>query len=157
MAVSLVVSIASGFIVSKFGNQRPTIAGIIISVVGFLSMFLFHSTEVLITINLAIIATGLSLTQVGSINIILVNTPKQSNGVSLGMTTLLYLIGTSIGPVLAGLFMQANQIHLPLIGSFPSPQSYNLIYLTAALMSVLSVILVGTIAGRRTKPEIIKK
>jgi len=120
-------------------------------------MFLFHSTEVLITINLAIIATGLSLTQVGSINIILVNTPKQSNGVSLGMTTLLYLIGTSIGPVLAGLFMQANQIHLPLIGSFPSPQSYNLIYLTAALMSVLSVILVGTIAGRRTKPEIIKK
>ena len=46
------------------------------------------------------------LTQIGTINIILVNTPKQSNGVSLGCTTLLYLIGTSVGPVLAGIFMQ---------------------------------------------------
>ena len=157
MVVSLVVSIASGFIVSKFGNQRPTVFGIIISIAGFLSMFVFHSTEILITINLAIIATGLSLTQIGSINIILVNTPKQSNGVSLGMTTLLYLIGTSVGPVLAGVFMQANQTLLPLIGSFPAPQSYNLIFLTAAIMSVLSIILVGAMTGRKAKPEIVMR
>jgi len=157
MVVSLVVSIASGFIVSKFGNQRPTISGIIISIAGFLLMFVFHSTEVLITINLAIIATGLSLTQIGSINIILVNTPKQSNGVSLGMTTLLYLIGTSVGPVLAGIIMQANQIFLPRIGSFPAPQSYNLIFLAAVLMSIVSVVLAGTITGRRAKPEIVMK
>jgi MFS family permease len=154
MVVSLVVSIASGFIVSKFGNRRPTISGIIISIVGFLSIFVFHSTETLITIDLAIIATGLSLTQIGSINIILVNTPKQSNGVSLGMTTLLYLIGTSVGPVIAGVFMQANQITLPLVGSFPAPQSYNLIFLTAVIMSVLSIVLAGTIAGRKTRSEI---
>ncbi len=120
-------------------------------------MFVFHSTEILITINLAIIATGLSLTQIGSINIILVNTPKQSNGVSLGMTTVLYLIGTSVGPVLAGLFMQANQTPLPLIGSFPAPQSYNLIFLTAAIMSVLSIILVGAMSGRKAKPEIVMR
>jgi MFS family permease len=157
MIVSLVVSIASGFIVSKFGNQRPTIFGIIISIVGFLLMFMFHSTEILITINLAIIATGLSLTQIGSINIILVNTPKQSNGVSLGMTTLLYLIGTSVGPVLAGVFMQANQTLLPLIGSFPAPQSYNLIFLTATVMSVLSIILAGVMTGRKAKPEIVMR
>ena len=157
MVVSLVVSIASGFIVSKFGNRRPTVLGIIISIAGFLSMFLFHSTEILITINLAVIATGLSLTQTGSINIILVNTPKQSNGVSLGMTTLLYLIGTSVGPVLAGAFMQANQTLLPLIGSFPAPQSYNLIFLTATTMSVLSIILVGVMTGRKAKPEIVMR
>ena len=157
MVVSLVVSIASGFIISKFGNQRPTLFGIIISIAGFLLMFLFHSTEILITINLAIIATGLSLTQVGSINIVLVNTPKQSNGISLAMTTLLYFIGTSVGPVLAGVFMQANQTLLPRIGSFPAPQSYNLIFLTAVIMSVLSVILVGVMTGRKAKPEIVMR
>ena len=70
------------------------------------------------------------------------------------MTTLLYLIGTSVGPVLAGIFMQANQTVLPLIGSFPSPQSYNLIFLTATLMSILSIVLVGTIT-RRAKPKIV--
>jgi MFS family permease len=157
MVVSLVVSIASGFIISKFGNQRPTLFGIIISIAGFLLMFLFHSTEILITINLAIIATGLSLTQVGSINIVLVNTPKQSNGISLAMTTLLYFIGTSVGPVLAGVFMQANQTLLPRIGSFPAPQSYDLIFLTAVIMSVLSVILVGVMTGRKAKPEIVMR
>jgi MFS family permease len=157
MVVSLIVSIASGFIVSKFGNRRPTVFGIIISIAGFLLMFLFHSTEILITINLAIIATGLSLTQIGSINIVLVNTPKQSSGVSLAMNTLLYFIGTAVGPVLAGIFMQANQTLLPHVGSFPAPQSYNLIFLTAVIMSVLSVILVGVMTGRKAKPEIVMK
>jgi MFS family permease len=157
MVVSLVVSIASGFIISKFGNQRPTVFGIIISIAGFLLMFLFHSTEILISINLTIIATGLSLTQVGSINIVLVNTPKQSSGISLAMNTLLYFIGTSVGPVLAGVFMQANQTLLPRIGSFPAPQSYNLIFLTAVIMSVLSVILVGVMTGRKAKPEIVMR
>jgi MFS family permease len=157
MAVSLIVSIASGFIVSKFGNQLPTVLGIILSVAGFFLLFVSYSTEFLIRIFLAVIAAGLSLTQIGSINIILVNTPKQSNGVSLGMTTLLYLIGTSVGPVIAGIFMQANQTVLPLIGSFPGPQAYNLIFLTATLMSVLSIVLVGTTARRKAKPEVVMK
>lgn len=109
MVISLIVSIASGFIVSKFGNQSPTISGIIISVAGFFLLLVLHSTEFVITTSLSVIASGLSLTQIGSINIVLVNTPKQSNGASLGMTTLLYLIGTSVGPVVAGIFMQANQ------------------------------------------------
>ena len=69
----------------------------------------------------------------------------------------LYLIGTSVGPVLVGIFMQANQTLLPLIGSFPAPQSYNLIFLTAALMSVLSIVLVITITGRKAKPKIVMK
>ena len=159
MVISLIVSIASGFIVSKFGNQSPTISGIIISIAGFFLLFALHSTEFLITTSLAVIATGLSLTQIGSINIILVNTPKQSNGVSLGMTTLLYLIGTSVGPVIAGIFMQANQAFVKGISgsSFPAPQSYNLIFLTATLLSVVSIVLAGSIKKRPSAPRIVIK
>jgi MFS family permease len=162
MVISLLVSIASGFIVSKFGNQNPTLAGIIISTVGFFLLFVLHSTEFLITISLAIIATGLSLTQIGSINMILVSTPKQSNGISLGMTTLLYLIGTSVGPVIAGIFMQANQAFLKGISStgvslFPTAQSYNLIFLTATLLSIVSIVLVSNIRKRTAKQRIIMK
>jgi hypothetical protein len=72
---------------------------------------------------------------------IIISTPKQSSGVSLGMTTLLYLIGTSVGPVIAGIFMQANQAIVKGISSsssgvslFPTAQSYNLIFLTAILL-----------------------
>jgi hypothetical protein len=68
-----------------------------------------------------------------------------------------WLIGTSVCPVLAGVFMQPNQTVIPLIGSFPGPQSYNLIFLTAALMSILSIVLVGTMIGRRAKPKIVMK
>ena len=57
MAVSLIVSIASGFIVSKFGNQMPTVLGIIVSIVGFFLVFVLHSTEFLITISLAAIGS----------------------------------------------------------------------------------------------------
>jgi fucose permease len=132
-----------------------TIAGTIISTAGFLFLFILHSTEFLITISLAIIATGLSLTQIGSINMILVSTPKQSNGVSLGMTTLLYLIGTSVGPVIAGIFMQANQAFVKAISSsggvvslFPTAQSYSLIFLTAILLSIVSIALASNIKKR---------
>jgi hypothetical protein len=156
MVISLIVSIASGFIVSKFGNQSPTISGIIISVAGFFLLLVLHSTEFVITTSLAVIATGLSLTQIGSINIILVNTPKQSNGVSLGMTTLLYLIGTSVGPVIAGIFMQANQAFVKGISgsSFPAPQSYNIIFVTATLLSVVSIVLAGSIKKKPSAPRI---
>jgi fucose permease len=118
---------------------------------GLSFLFLFPtletSTEFLITVCLAVVATGLSLTQIGSINIILVSIPKQSNGISLGMTTLLYLIGTSVGPVIAGIFIQANQAFINGISgsSFPAPQSYNLIFLTVTLLSVVSIMLAGGI------------
>ncbi|MFZ0893422.1 MAG: hypothetical protein WAZ77_02860 [Candidatus Nitrosopolaris sp.] len=82
MAISLIVSVASGFIVSKFGNQTPTITGIIISVAGFFLLFVLHSTEFLITISLAVIATGLSLTQIGSINIMVITNCKGKSVVS---------------------------------------------------------------------------
>lgn len=74
------------------------------------------------------------------------------NGVSL-----LYLIGTSVGPVIAAIFMQTIQTVLPLIGSFPAPQPYSLIFLTATLMSVLSIVLVGTITRRKAKPKVVMK
>ena len=89
-------------------------------------------------------------------------TPKQCNGVSLGMTTLLYLIGTSVGPVIAGIFMQANQALVKDISSssgvslFPTAP-YNLIFLTGILFSIVSIALVSIIKKRAPKPRIIMK
>jgi len=44
MATSLIFSVASGFVVSRFGNLRPTIIGTIITTIGFFVLFMFHST-----------------------------------------------------------------------------------------------------------------
>jgi MFS family permease len=147
MIVFLLFAPSSGFIISKLGNIKPTLIGTIISTIGFFSIFLLHSTETMLAGSLAIIATGLSLSQVGGFNIVLESTPRQFSGISLGMTVLLNLIGGAIGPAIAGISMQANQVFVN--GSlFPSPQSYNLIFFSTALVSVASVMLALLIKKR---------
>ena len=142
MIVFLLFAPSSGYIVSKLGNVKPTLIGSIVSTIGFFSLFAFHTTGCFVSINLAIIAGGLALMQVGGFDIVLQQTPRQFSGISLGMTVLFNLIGGSIGPAIAGIIMQANQVILPNVpNSFPAPQSYDLIFLTIALTSLLPVVL----------------
>lgn len=100
MIVFLLFAPSSGFIISKIGNIKPTIIGSIVSTIGFIGLVVFHSTEFLVAINLAIIAAGISLMRVGGYEIVLKSTPKQYSGISLGMTVLFNLIGASIGPAM---------------------------------------------------------
>ena len=82
--------------------------------------------------------------QIGSVNVVLTSTPKQFSGISLGMNLLIYLIGSSVGPVIAGVFMQANQVTRNpsdnISNSYPSSESYSMIFLIATLISLSSVI-----------------
>ncbi|MDP9289232.1 MAG: MFS transporter [Thermoproteota archaeon] len=158
MIVILVFAPSSGFIVSKIGNLKPTVAGTIIMTVGFFSLFMFHSTEFMVAINLAIVAAGISLIQVGAFNITMEYTPLRFSGVSLGMSVVLVLIGSSIGPAIAAIYMQTHQEIAKGVGSgsFPSPVSYNLIFLTAALISVISVSIAMILKRRMTQSSMKK-
>ncbi|MDE1814866.1 MAG: MFS transporter, partial [Thaumarchaeota archaeon] len=51
--VLLIFGPTSGFIVSKLGSTKPIIVGSIISTIGFADLYLNHSTELLVSINLA--------------------------------------------------------------------------------------------------------
>lgn len=138
--VLLIFGPTAGIIVSKLGSIKPIILGSIISTIGFVSLFLYHSTEFLVSIDLAVLSTGLSLTNVGAMNVIMLNTPRQDMGVSLGMSTLIRIIGASIGPAMAGMFMEIHTVSLPgIVGTFPTPESYNLIFLAATLISCVSI------------------
>ena len=142
--ILLVFGPTSGFIVSKLGSLKPIILGTFITASGFISLFLFHSTELLVSIDLAILSTGLSLTSVGAMNVIILSTPRQFSGISLGMSSLLRIIGSSIGPALAGMYMQTHQTLLNIHGigfSFPSAMSFNMIFLTAVVVSAFSIAL----------------
>lgn len=141
MIVFLLFAPSSGFIVSKLGNAKPTIIGSMVSAMGFSSLFLFHSNGALVSTNLAIIAGGLSLMQVGGFDIILQSTPRKFSGISLGMTVLFNLVGGSVGPAIAGIYMQTNQVLIKGVGLYPSPESYNSIFLTIALASLIPIIL----------------
>jgi MFS family permease len=142
--ILLIFGPTSGFIISKLGSLKPIIAGTIITAIGFFGLLILHSTEFLVSINLAILSTGLSLTSVGAMNVIILSTPKQFSGISLGMSSLMRIVGASIGPALAGMFMQTHQSILNINGVaqyFPSTISFNLIFLSATILSIASIAL----------------
>ncbi|HEX9319120.1 MAG TPA: MFS transporter [Nitrososphaeraceae archaeon] len=163
MIVSLIFSVASGFLVSKFGNLKPTTVGTIIATIGFFILFIFHSTEASIAAILVLVAIGLALMQIGSVNIVLISTPKQFSGISLGINLLIFFIGSSVGPVIAGIYIQANQVFVEsgtnnISASFPSAQSYNLIFFTATLISVSSITFASILnRSMSNQMEVLKK
>jgi hypothetical protein len=60
------------------------------------------------------------------------------------MTSLIRIIGSALGPAIAGMLMQSQQQKLKINGAtngvtFPSSGAYNLIFLTAAILSVFSI------------------
>jgi MFS family permease len=140
MIVFLLFAPSSGLIISRLGSAKPTILGAIITVIGCFGLFASHSTGSLVSANIAVIAAGISLVQVGSMNIILESTPRPFSGISLGMTVIFKMVGSSLGPVIAGMYMQTNQATL-VDGSFPSPVSYTLIFFTLSLISIITLAL----------------
>ena len=155
--VLLIFGPTSGFIISKLGSLRPIIFGTVITTVGFIGLFMFHSSELLVSANLGILSTGLSLTSVGAMNVIILSTPGQFSGISLGMSSLMRIVGSSIGPALAGMYMQTNQTLLNLDGIrayFPSSLSFNLIFLSAVIASVVSIALAMILQQRASKMAI---
>lgn len=152
--ILLVFGPTSGFIISKLGSMKPVIAGSGITSAGFFSMLLFHSTPLAISANLAILSTGLSLTNVGAMNVTILSTPKEFTGISLGTSMLLRIVGAAVGPALAGMYMQSNQSILKINGMaqyFPSAESYNLIFITATALSILSIALAILLRRRAIK------
>lgn len=152
--VFLVFGPTSGYIITKLGSLKPIIFGTIITTVGFFGLLAFHSTVSSISANLAILATGLSFTIVGVMNVVVLSTPKQYSGISLGTTMLMRIVGSAIGPALAGMYMQANQSIINIGGiiqHFPSAESYNLIFLTGVLLSIVSMVLAVLLRRRAVK------
>ena len=155
--VLLIFGPTSGFIVSKLGSLKPIMLGAIITAAAFIGLLLFHSTELLVSTNLAILSTGLSLTSVGAMNVIILSTPREFSGISLGMTLLMRIIGSAVGPALAGMYMQTHQSLLNIHGIaqyFPSAASFNLIFVSAVLFSIVSIVLAIILRQRVMKMAI---
>ncbi len=156
--VLLIFGPTSGFIVSKMGSIRPIIIGLSITTVGFIGLLAFHADLLMISLNLAVLSTGLSLTNVGAMNVTMLATPIQHTGMSLGTNNLMRILGSSIGPALAGMYMQTNQSHLLIAGqspvSFPSANAYNSIFLSAVILSVASIGLALFLRGKAKKMSI---
>ncbi|HEY8523238.1 MAG TPA: MFS transporter, partial [Nitrososphaeraceae archaeon] len=137
MITFLVFATISSFIINRFGNVKPAIIGGIFVIIGTSSLFIFHSTEIEVSANLALMAVGLSLTNIVGWNILVSSSPKEYTGISVGVGALLFFLGMAIGPALSGIYIQMNQSIIEGIdGLFPSKESFNMIFLTAGILSI---------------------
>ena len=134
----LVFASVTPFIINKIGSTKPIIIGGIISLFGTFGLLMFHATELIVSVNLAIVAIGLSLTMTATWNIIVSSSPKEFTGISVGIGALLLFIGMAIGPALAGVYMADHENSGTQI-SYPSAQSYNLVFSTTVLLSAVSL------------------
>jgi MFS family permease len=141
MITFLVFATISSFIINKFGNIKPAIIGGIFVIIGTSSLFSFHSTEIEVSINLILMAVGLSLTNIIGWNILVSSSPKEYTGISVGVGALLFFLGMAIGPALSGIYIQTNQSIIEGIkGLFPSEESFNMIFFTAMVLSIASIV-----------------
>jgi hypothetical protein len=141
--VLLIFGPSSGIIISKLGSIRPVIFGSALTTLGFTIILLFHSSELLISTGLAVLSAGLSLAAVGAMNIIILSSPREYLGVTLGMSSMLRIVVSSIGPALAAMYMQTNQLIIKVKGiteSLPSSFSFDLIFVTAVILSIASIV-----------------
>lgn len=134
----LVFASITPFIINKIGSVKPAIIGGIVSMFGTFELLVFHATESMVSVNLAIIATGLSLTMTTIWNMVVSSSPIEFTGISVGIGALLLFIGMAIGPALAGIYM-ADHESIGTQGSYPSSQSYDLVFLTTGLLSAVSL------------------
>jgi MFS family permease len=139
MIMFLIFASITPFIINRIGSIKPSIIGGIISLFGALGLLTFHSTEFAVSTNLAIIASGLSLTITSTWNLVVSSSPKEFTGISVGVGALLLFIGMAIGPALAGVYMENHETVEGIDGSYPSSGSYNLVFLTSGLLSGVSV------------------
>jgi MFS family permease len=140
MVMFLVFASITPFIINRIGSIKPTIIGGTISLIGALGLLMFHSTEFAVSANLAVLASGLSLTMTATWNMVVSSSPKEFTGISVGVGALLLFIGMAIGPALAGVYMENHETVAGVDGSYPTPGSYNLVFLTAGLLSTVSII-----------------
>jgi MFS family permease len=141
MVVFLIFSSISAYIIFRLGKVNPTVFGGIVSIIGSIGLLMFHSTGLLVSANLTVIAIGLALTSTATWNLIVTSAPEEFMGISTGIGALLLSIGMATGPALAGTYMQTFNISIEGVpGSFPAPQSYNMIFLTAGLLSAASLV-----------------
>jgi len=154
MIMFLVFATITPLIINRIGKLNPVIIGAIISLIGSLGLLAFHSTEVTVSTNLAIIASGLSMTITATWNIVVSSSPKSFIGISVGVGALLLFLGMAIGPALTGVYLESHETIDGIPGSYPSQGSYSLVFLTLGLLSAVSLGFVLILKKRAANKEI---
>lgn len=125
------------FIINRICRFGPNIIGVVISMAGSFALFAFHATESLVSVNLAPSAPDLSLTMTAGMSVVVSSSPREFLGIRVGVGVVFTWM--SIGPPVAGVYMEDCKLFRGIDGNYPPQASYNWVFPTSCLLSVASV------------------
>ena len=155
-AVTLILGPSAGFVVKKRGPKWPMTAGMILCIMGFVMLLGYHSTQEEVMVGITVMGAGSAFAMVGSINMLLITTPKEETGISTAMNMIIRTSGSVVGPALAAVIISNNSSIIPGIGAVPDEYAYQLIFIMATVFMGIGVILGLLLTNRLALPELEK-
>jgi MFS family permease len=125
-------------------NLKLLVPGIVVTVISFLLLLLFHSTSQGINGSLFIFGMAGALLPQTLINTIIGFTPKEYTGISSAITNMMRIVGGAIGPVLTTVILASITISISVDNvekSYPSPVTYNILFGLGVAMAIACVFL----------------
>jgi len=148
--VMLVIGPIVGRLTSKIGPKPILSIGSLISILGFYLLIVNRTDPYQLTEDLLIAGSGIISLIIPIVNMVAITVPEEARAMSLGMNTLIRNLGASIGPVVASVYMASYQTPVILfygntilnVSFIPSNTSFNLMMLTAIMITVLIFLIV---------------
>lgn len=138
---ALVLGPTVGFLVKKRGPKWPLVAGMIISIFGFISLYAFHDGQMEVAIGVLIMGAGNAFAMVGIINMIILSTPREETGISTAVNTIMRTVGSVVGPALSAAIISANSTMVPGVGApIPNDDAYHMIFMLSIVFMAIGVI-----------------
>jgi hypothetical protein len=114
---------------------------------------MFHSTSSDVAGTLFLFGIGAALLPVTLINIIISLTPTELTGISSASTSDMRIIGGATGPGIATVIMTSILVGEVngVVGDYPSPTAFNVVFIVGLAMAVVSTILVSLMRRKAVK------
>ena len=127
-------------------NLKLLVPGIGISAITFVMLLFFHSSSGGINASLFIFGIAGALLPTTLINVIIGITPKEYTGISSAITNMMRIVGGAIGPVITTVILGISTINITVDnveGTYPSPETFNILFIVGLAMTILSIFLVS--------------
>jgi EmrB/QacA subfamily drug resistance transporter len=141
--VTLFLGPTVGFIVKRQGPKWPLVFGLILSIIGFMLLYQWHDTKLQIMLNVMVMGGGSAFAMVGSINMLIISTPKVETGISTAVNTILRTVGGVVGPALAAVIISSNsslvEVAPGVFTEVPETSAYHIIFFLASVFMAVGI------------------
>ncbi|HIJ16424.1 MAG TPA: MFS transporter [Thermoplasmata archaeon] len=151
--LTLILGPTVGLLVRKHGPKWPMTFGMVMSIAGFISLYFNHATELEVMIGITIMGSGTAFAMVGSINMIVISTPREETGISTAMTMIVRTSGSVAGPAVAAVIISDHSSYVAGIGVVPDDSAYQIIFLMSSVFMGIGVLLALLLKNRKALPE----